>query len=149
MEVGLRSLLAFLIVTPAFALSGGMRAPGDGTIVTPGGLIWQRCSVGLSGEACDAGEADALQWNQAKRACEDLKLAGKRWRLPTQDELAKLTASGQPTIDREAFPQTAIDDYWTSTSTGDSSHGVVNFYESERYSRYDSLFCYVRCVSGR
>ena len=55
------------------------------------------------------------QWEEAKRYCLGLALAGDGWRLPTRAELELLVEKGKrPTIDQIAFPDTPRKFFWTS-----------------------------------
>ena len=52
------------------------------------------------------------------------------WRMPTQDELEGILASGgNPRIDTAWFPNTQADNYWTSTTTGGRSQTWVVIFQ--------------------
>ncbi|MCI5157308.1 MAG: DUF1566 domain-containing protein [Candidatus Electrothrix sp. AUS1_2] len=98
---------------------------GDGTVTdTKTDLMWKRCSEGLSGDNCEEGEVKRYNWDDAVKRFKDVKYAGySDWRLPTVDELKALVycskgvkdkksgwcndGSEKPTINRQAFPNTA------------------------------------------
>lgn len=75
------------------------------------GLTWQRCTLGLSGSACNQGVAKKYTWNQA------LNAATKGWRLPNVKELASIIELKcyEPAINLNLFPNTKNDYYWTSS----------------------------------
>ncbi len=121
----------------------------DGTITdTKNGLMWKRCSEGLSGVNCEEGEVEKYKWDDAVKRFKDVKYANyKDWRLPTIDELKTLVycSSGvkdkdkgtcndnseQPTINQQAFPNTLSSWYWSRSPDADSSYhawtvGFVN-----------------------
>ncbi|WPD21581.1 MAG: DUF1566 domain-containing protein [Candidatus Electrothrix scaldis] len=95
---------------------------GDGTVTdTKTGLMWKRCSEGLSGVNCEDGEIEKYSWDDAVQRFKNVEYAGyKDWRLPTIDELKTLVhcSKGQhkddycmdgskvPTINQQAFPNT-------------------------------------------
>ncbi len=83
------------------------------------GLRWQRCPAGLSGPACNIGEASSLTWPQALAYCEGLSTGTISWRLPNVHELVQITdyAAADPAIDTALFPRLAPYLYqWTSTN---------------------------------
>ncbi len=73
------------------------------------GLIWQRATNA------------PLDFASA-RSCPGLEsVAGSSWRLPTAAELVTLVDVTQvePAIDTDAFPDTELEPYWTSTAYAD------------------------------
>lgn len=56
-------------------------------------------------------------WNDAKAHCQNLSLMGTGWRLPSMKELQTIVDESRvdPSIDVTAFPNTALEKYWTST----------------------------------
>ncbi len=70
------------------------------------GLVWQR---GFS--------EGAMTWNDAKKYCKGLVLAGGGWRLPGKEELLTLVdKSTRPTIDAAAFLMPGTDWFWSATT---------------------------------
>lgn len=102
---------------PRFTLSGGEARDGAS------GLIWQRCSLGLTWTTNGCiGERSGLNLADAQKAAQ---AAGGEWRLPTVDELYDLVddGCGEPPIDVRVFPDLggALDSeesFWTSTEAG-------------------------------
>lgn len=105
-----------------------------------------------------------VTWYEAKYYCESLRMAGKRWRIPTTAELRSLINYGQinPAIDPVFYQgyadKTSISkQFWASdhshfnSEAADdsklSSSWIINFYDgfveySSRYNTYN-----VRCVT--
>ncbi|WP_437972457.1 DUF1566 domain-containing protein [Sorangium sp. So ce260] len=105
---------------------GGMAPPDlsfgeDWVLDRLTGLVWQRQA-----------SLTRFIWSGALEHCEELTLAGKSdWRLPNAKELLSIIddrLSG-PAIDREAFPGTPSDVFWSSTpAIGSADKAVlVNF----------------------
>ena len=109
------------------ALSNGVSAECSGEPSTAGrlsvdggevfdretGLVWARCSVGMTwveGKGC-TGSATRMSWPQANRAAWP-----DGWRLPSLEELQTLVADNcrNPSLDARVFPKTVPDSYWTN-----------------------------------
>lgn len=99
---------------PRFRLSGGE------ALDTRTGLVWQRCSLGLTwdGAGC-AGEVSYLGLDDA------LAAPGKGWRVPTGPELESIVElrCGTPVVDPKVFPDIRPDaegraKYWTTNPVG-------------------------------
>jgi hypothetical protein len=143
----MRALLVLALLPLASAATNGVQ--GDGTVRYMFDTYWQHCAMGLSGDSCEIGTAKTYTYDQAVAACNNLKLAGRRWRLPELDTLQGdlLKKAGRPTIDRETYPNTPAGLFWTTTLRDSGVHYVVDFYEGEVTFRIDNLRHYVRCVS--
>ena len=105
----------------------------DGTVTdTKTGLMWKRCSEGLSGMNCEEGKVKRYRWDDAVQRFKDVEYAGHAdWRLPSIDELKTLVyctngvkdkddgrcndGSKEPTINQQAFPNTEAGRYWSSS----------------------------------
>lgn len=112
------------------------------TVVDPATqLEWQR-----------AVSPQTLSWDEAIAYCESLKLDGsKPWRLPTRIELSSIIEYGnsQPAIDSSAFPATASDAFWSSSSYAPSAgdkRWSVYFGDGYVYPNLKGKTCHVRCV---
>jgi Protein of unknown function (DUF1566) len=86
------------------------------------GLMWQR--------RVDPGN---VTFDEANAKCDSLELGGYRdWRLPSRIELVSILdlAETQPSIDRDAFPATPSDWFWSSSvgSDGPTTAWYVYFY---------------------
>jgi hypothetical protein len=118
------------------------------------GLLWQRCSAGLTNDVSCSGTAQTYTWDQANSYCITLPLEGKTWRLPTASELADLVDYGKsssPTIDTSVFPNTQSDFYWSSSTYAQftfGARGVVFDLGFVSFSTKTNNF-YVRCVTGQ
>ncbi|MDT8446583.1 MAG: DUF1566 domain-containing protein [bacterium] len=126
---------------------------GDGTVTDNlSGLVWQRCSAGLSGANCATGTAATYTWADAGTYCTDntAGLPGTGWRLPTKTELSWIVRSqgSAPFIDTTAFPATVSSDYWTSTSYAllTNSAWYVLFSSGDVPANNKASNFYVRCV---
>ncbi len=124
---------------------------GNGTVKDARtGLVWQKCSAGLALPGC-TGEFAWMKWDAAMQYCADLSLAGKKWRLPTVDELKAIVdvARAQPAVDAEAFPNTKASNYWSSSYLVSNMSFAchVLFLNGDVYLNADSLDNYVRCVA--
>lgn len=102
----------------------------DGLTVTDNvtGLMWQRCSAGLSGTGCSTGSAATMPWENAISYCDGLSLGGYTdWRLPNEYELQSIVHYGRydPAIDTGAFPGTRSSWYWSSSAgVGHATYGA-------------------------
>ncbi|MCW5212417.1 DUF1566 domain-containing protein [Desulfobulbus sp. TB] len=105
---------------------------GNGTITdTKTGLMWKRCSEGLSGVNCEEGKVERYTWDEAVKRFKYVEYAGySDWRLPTIDELKTLVycskgmnkkngwcnnESKKPTINQQAFQNTKKLPYWSGS----------------------------------
>ncbi len=138
---------------------------GDGTITdTKTGLMWKRCSEGLSGVNCENGEAEEYKWEDAVKRFKNTEYAGHAdWRLPTIDELKTLVycskgrdkdgdckdGSEKPTINQQVFPNTTWW-YWSGSPYADSSAYAwyVFFYGGYSNFVYRAYDFAVRLVRG-
>jgi len=110
---------------------------GDGTVTdTKTGLMWKRCSEGLSGMNCEDGKAKEYTWDDAAERFKNVEYAGySDWRLPTIDELKTLVycskgkdkdgrrcneGSERPAINQQAFPNAEENWYWSGSPSADS-----------------------------
>ncbi len=79
-------------------------------------LVWQRCSVGQSTQACE-GDALRVSFRDAEKFCGNIPGG---WRVPSSAELRTLfdptRAPATAKTFTDMFPGTAMDAYW-STST--------------------------------
>jgi len=83
------------------------------------GLEWQGCARGMSGDACELGEAVTGDWASALAYCEGLSWGGHDdWRLPNRNEGMSIVDIRHyaPQIDTDAFPASPSGVFWTSTS---------------------------------
>jgi len=105
----------------------------DGTVTdTATGLMWQKCSAGLSGTDCSVGSAQSRNWEGAISYCQALSHAGHAdWRLPDVKELRSIVDNTRygPAIDTTVFPGTESSYYWSSSTivTGTSHAWEVDF----------------------
>jgi hypothetical protein len=122
-------------------------------------LIWQGCTVGLTGDQCGSGAGMPMTWVQAGPYCTALSWATlSGWRLPNIDELSSLGMGTSPsldipTIDTAAFPATSTTDrYWSSSSiTGDPMAAQVYSFRlgSGRFNLAQAEQALVRCVRNQ
>jgi hypothetical protein len=124
---------------------------GNGTVKDAGtGLVWQKCSAGLAPLEC-SGEFVRMKWDAAMQYCADLSLAGKKWRLPTVDELKAVVdvARAEPAVDASSFPNTKGSNYWSSSYLVSNMSFALHvlFLSGDVYLNADTLDNYVRCVA--
>lgn len=85
------------------------------------GLMWKKCSEGLSGSDCATGAAVSLSWQDALKRVATVNSSGSLghsdWRLPNRNELASLVERQcvSPAINFTIFPGTPAQGFWTST----------------------------------
>jgi hypothetical protein len=94
------------------------------------GLIWQRCSYGLSNTTC-SGSAQTLTWSEANSYCYLLGTWGLTWRLPTINEFMKIYDFGMntyPPIDSNIFPNFQQGYYWAQDSIPSTYINNSNLY---------------------
>jgi hypothetical protein len=91
---------------------------GDGTILDLNtGLLWDKCSSGLSGNNCTTGTANTTVWNATLNICNTQNKANLKWRLPNLNEFRSiLDRSTSPILNPTFFPNTPLGLYWTSTT---------------------------------
>lgn len=140
---------------PAWAASP-FTVNGDGTVTDSStGLMWDQCSYGLSGSACETGTALRGTWSGALAAAVTANAASYKgftdWRVPNKNELESLEIidSFNPSIDAVAFPGTPTNDYfWTSTSYAPAPvyAWLVSFAYGEISATYKASARYVRLV---
>lgn len=105
----------------------------DGTIFDIGtGLMWQKCSLGLSGHNCEIGTAIRYNWKESLETAQTNSLAGySDWRLPNVKELSSIVERRchNPSINDNYFPKTKTTTYWSSSPITDldSEVWLVNF----------------------
>ncbi|MDD3284810.1 MAG: DUF1566 domain-containing protein [Patescibacteria group bacterium] len=115
------------------------------------GLMWKKCSEGLSGNNCETGTATTHTFAQAITICENDETDGYTdWRLPNIKELLTLVDFGKsnPAIDITAFPATVSEYYWSSTTYLDSPRIAwsVYFYDGGTGNGGKGNEGYVRCT---
>lgn len=132
-----RFILAILLVATPFGSStagcyGGTGAQSQTRFVlrngealdTKTGLIWQRCSLGMTWDAkrdC-TGDVMPVGLDEATKKAEE---QGGKWRVPSGPELESLIdrSCGSPVVDIIVFPDIKEDEdgeanYWTTNPVG-------------------------------
>lgn len=87
------------------------------------GLVWQKCSWGQTGADCSGSSATYVNWQVALNQCHSLSLASRIWRLPNIIELMSiidLTKTTVPFVETVAFPSTATEGYYWSSTTSNA-----------------------------
>jgi hypothetical protein len=88
-------------------------------------LVWQGCTLGLSGDDCATGFVAKASWDDQLASCDSLTWGGHDdWRLPDPYELQTLVncdTATPPGIDTTVFPATPLDWFWSSSSSVQSS----------------------------
>lgn len=122
------SILSVNAVAQPFAISA------DGSEVTDKGtgLIWKRCSEGMtwSGKTC-TGSPSTFSHEAAMQHAAQAGSNGIGWRAPDVKELFNISDQGRnsPAIDSSAFPDTPPRPFWTATPSNGNAQlsWVVNF----------------------
>lgn len=125
----------------------------DGTVTDKEtGLMWQKCSLGLSGSDCATGIAQTLTWQAALASASDNSNSGYTdWRLPNEKELVSIMedACSAPPINDSIFPGTVVGDYWLSSpSTIIDNAWYINFDRGYVTYNLKNVANYVRLVRG-
>lgn len=83
------------------------------------GLMWKRCTQGLSGEDCATGTPPFMSWSAALAdAVVDTTANYRDWRLPSIKELESIveTCGFAPPINEKIFPATRSQYYWSGST---------------------------------
>lgn len=104
----------------------------DGTVTDKvTGLMWKRCSEGLSGNSCENGTPAIFTWQEALKAAAESSFAGKKdWRLPNIKELASIVERQctMPAINQIVFPATPTMSFWSSSPFAANPEFAWNIY---------------------
>jgi hypothetical protein len=146
--------LCLLGIMPVAASAQPYTISTDGSEVTDQktGLIWRRCSEGMSwnGTTC-AGTASTYTHEAAlQRAAAQASSTGVAWRLPNIKELTSIAdkSRSNPAIDTTAFPATPANWFWSASPyVGYSNYAWFVDFDSG-YVYYDdrNFSYYVRLV---
>jgi hypothetical protein len=129
--------LCLLGLIPVAASAQPFVISADGSEATDQktGLIWRRCSEGMSwnGSTC-AGTASTFTHEAAlQRAAAQAGSSGIAWRLPNVKELTSIAdkSRSNPAIDPAAFPATPANYFWSaSPHVGDSTNAWYVFFSN-------------------
>ena len=131
---------------------------GDGTVThKKTGLMWKRCSEGLSGNDCAIGTITRHSWQEALQLVKTINSNGgfagyTDWRLPNVKELASIVERKcvSPAINTTIFPATADGYYWSASSYADHPTRAWHVYfgdgNNDNFSK--DLKLHVRLVRG-
>jgi hypothetical protein len=145
-QLATRFFLCLLGIMPVAASAQPFVFSVDGSEVTDQktGLIWRRCSEGMSwdGSTC-AGTASTFTHEAAlQRAAAQASSTGIAWRLPNVKELSSIVdrSRSNPAIDPAAFPATPPTSFWSASPkpyAGISTYAWhVNFVSGNVYGNY-------------
>ena len=89
------------------------------------GQTWYRCNAGqrYQNGQC-VGQALHLSQSEAMAYAEEFsKASGRKWRLPTQGEMATINLSEcvNPSVNPNVFPNMLVSNYWSSEGSGSNS----------------------------
>jgi hypothetical protein len=127
---------------------------GDGTVTDKQtGLMWQKCTLGLTGTSCASGTALTLTWQAALASANNNTDNGySDWRVPNKNELESLVedACYIPAINETVFPATVSSAYWSSSPYAGSNYGAwyVVFWSGNVLYGDKNRSSYVRLVRG-
>ena len=84
-------------------------------------VLWYRCPAGqtFSSRRC-RGSILKLNWDDAVAYAEEYAAkSGKKWRLPTNDEMESIQENQcvSPSVNPRVFPDVEVDNYWTSSDS--------------------------------
>ena len=120
-QLVLYGFIFLLSMLPVTATAQPYTISADGTEVTnqKTGLIWRRCSEGMSwnGATC-AGAASTFSHEAAlAQAATQASGTGLAWRLPNVKELTSIAdkSRSNPAIDPVAFPATPASSFWSAS----------------------------------
>lgn len=134
-RLGVAGLIATLLATsdPALAACYGRDARGKQTwfelrggeaVDKRTGLVWQRCSVGLTWNGKD-GCMGEIEYLGLDAATAHAKAMDGGWRVPSGPELQSIfdPSCGSPTVDPAVFPdirptEEGLGKYWTTSPIG-------------------------------
>ncbi|KAA3639931.1 MAG: DUF1566 domain-containing protein [Proteobacteria bacterium] len=96
------------------------------------GLMWKKCSEGLTDANCSTGSITTHTWQQALDLASTTEFAGfSDWRLPNIEELRSIAAINcyEPSNNETVFPNTSSNLFWSSSPVvnNDIEAWVVNF----------------------
>ena len=119
-------------------------------------LEWQGCEAGKNGSDCTGTTTDdsTMTWQAAIDYCDGLSWGGHDdWRLPTVQELSGIVDGGSssPAIDKNVFPGTSTESFWSSSSSVDNLNyawSVDFFYGNVSGNDNDSNTKHARCLRG-
>lgn len=127
---------------------------GNGTVTDAHtGLMWAKCTAGLSGAACGQGALTVVTWQGALDFAASSSLAGyEDWRLPNVNELRSIVEQRcwRPTINQDAavFPNTPSLSFWSSSPSALSSLNawIVEFHDGNSNDPHRGSSARVRLV---
>ncbi|MCR9143966.1 MAG: DUF1566 domain-containing protein [bacterium] len=134
--------------------AGGLVDPGDGMIYDRNaGRVWQKCAPGQTFELCNCrgpntNRRAAMNWQTAGQYCSSLKQGGRRWRLPTIDELQTIIDRKAPGvyINQTLFRSGGDHRYWSGSEYGAGRRMIYDFRLGEG-DMVDDIRGRVRCVA--
>ena len=147
-------LIIISIIVTNSIYSGELLDNKNGTVTdNKTKLIWQKCNIGQENAFECSGDAVGHIWIHAMRACKNLNLAGKKWRLPSNEEFQTLVDIDYDFgIDTKFFhiPQENRASYWTSSNSTETGKGyMMNFNQGGvSFGYLKNISSYVRCVTG-
>ena len=132
---------------------------GDGTVTDNAtGLMWQKCSQGLSASDCLTGGAQTYIWQAALTAAKTANTNNDSgysdWRLPNKNELESLVedacSAPDTAINTSMFPNTLADWYWSSSPSTSYTEAawIVDFGRGDVRTDGKDQGDYVRLVRG-
>jgi len=157
MKAVITMVMTLLLAAMSQTASAGFIDNGDGTVTDSNTyLMWQRCTAPSTEVNCGGVTPATYTWDNALAYCNGLTLGGYTdWRLPnikSLESLVDVTKATGPNINTGYFPDTRLDDYWTSTTIAGT--GSMAWYISFNLvyaiafdlDKRDTI--YVRCVRG-
>jgi hypothetical protein len=118
----------------------------DYVIDANNGILWRKCSEGITGSDCEIGNPTLMSWDQAINYCKNVNYLGKTWRLPNINEAMTIYISLDEFFLNPDFPWDG-GSMWTSTTIEGDSTKAFKVEWPGRDKKLKTSTNRVRCIS--
>ena len=118
----------------------------DYVIDANNGILWRKCSEGITGSDCEIGNPTLMSWDQAINYCKNVNYLGKTWRLPNMNEAMTIYISLDEFFLNPDFPWDG-GSMWTSTTIEGDSTKAFKVEWPGRDKKLKTSTNRVRCIS--